>query len=80
MDSILQHPAFKSVLDHSKFLDRHYAATAKAKYADDTAEFLKHCHTLIHLCSEAMSKDMLLDAEFVYTDLKDLIQNCSVEF
>ena len=80
MDSILKHPAFKSVEDHSKFLDRHETAAAKAKYADNTVDFLKHCHTLIHLCSEAMSKDMLLDAEFVYSDLKDLIQTYSVEF
>jgi hypothetical protein len=66
--------------EHSRFFDKYETAAAKAKYADNTAKFLKHCHTLIHLCSEAIAKDMLLDAEFVYSDLKNLIQHSSVEF
>ena len=66
--------------EHSRFFDKYETAAAKAKYADNTATFLKHCHTLIHLCSKAVAKDMPMDASFVYADLKDLIQTYSVEF
>jgi len=66
--------------EHSRFFDKYETAASKAKYADNTADFLKHCHTLIHLCSKAINKDMPMDAGFVYSDLKDLIQTYSVEF
>lgn len=55
----------------------------KARKCETTEEFIKHCHTLIHMCSEALVKfddDAQRDgshtrAEETYQLLKELI-NC----
>ena len=69
-----------SYKEHCNFLDRHYSAVEKAETTDNTTDFVKHCHSLIHMCSEAISKNMPEEAEFVYYDLSNLIKKTTVEF
>ncbi len=66
--------------EHCNFLDRHELAVAKATTTDNTADFIKHCHSLIHICSEAISKNMTEEAEFVYSDLSNLIKKTTLQF
>jgi len=62
------------------FERRHYQAYDKAEDCLTTKEFIKHCHTLIHMCSEALSKGQPHHAECIYDDLAYLLENTTCTF
>ena len=55
-------------------------ALLKAERCDSTDKFIKHCHTLIHLCSESISKNQPDCAEIIYEDLCGLLKNTTCTF
>ena len=63
------------------FDDRQEKAVYKARTCKTTVEFIKHCYTLIHMCSEALVKfdedarhhGINCRAEETYQLLKELI-------
>ena len=78
----------KWVRERQSFDDRQQEAVNKARKCETTTEFIKHCHTLIHMCSEALvrfdedaqrhgSNDR---AEETYQLLKELITQTTCTF
>jgi len=76
------------IIERRSFDDRQEEAVNKARKCETTAEFIKHCHTLIHMCSEALvrfdedaqrhgSNDR---AEETYQLLKELINKTTLTF
>ena len=70
------------------FDDRQEKAVYKARTCETTVEFIKHCHTLIHMCSEAFIKfdedarrhGSNIRAEETYKLLKELINTTTLTF
>jgi len=70
------------------FDDRQENVVAKARQCKTTEEFIKHCHTLIHMCSEALVKfdedarfhGVNTRAEETYQILKELITKTTCTF
>jgi hypothetical protein len=70
------------------FDDRQEKAVYKARTCKTTVEFIKHCHTLIHMCSEALVKfeedaryhGSNARAEETYQLLKELITQTTCTF
>ena len=52
----------------------------KAHRCKSTHEFIKHCHTFIHMCTEAMSKNDPDAAEWAYMELSSLIKSTTCNF
>jgi hypothetical protein len=59
---------------------RYDEAWDKAAKAKTPAVFVKHCHTLIHLCSESLSIKYDFLAHKIFTDLSNLIQSTKIKF
>ena len=70
------------------FDDRQEKVVYKARTCTTTVEFIKHCHTLIHMCSEALVKfdddarhhGINTRAEETYQLLKELITQTTCTF
>ena len=60
--------------------ERYEVAWVKADAAKTPAEFIKHCHTLIHLCSESLSVEYDFLAHKIFTDLSDLTTSTKIKF
>jgi len=70
------------------FDDRQENVVKKALKCKTTEEFIQHCHTLIHMCSEALVKfekdaydhGINCRAEETYQLLKELINQTTITF
>lgn len=56
------------------------AAKKKSIKCDNSSDFLKCCHTLIHLTSEADSKEYSDEATSTYSFLQELISKTTLTF
>ena len=76
------------IRERRSFDARQEEAVNKARRCETTTEFIKHCHTLIHMCSEALvrfDEDAQRHggndrAEETYQLLKELINKTTLTF
>lgn len=76
------------IRERQSFDDRQQEAVYQARKCESTAEFIKHCHTLIHMCTEALTKfdeesqkyGFNERAEETYQLLKELINKTTLTF
>ena len=76
------------IRERRSFDDRQQEAVNKARKCETTTEFIKHCHTLIHMCSEALVRfdeesqryGFNERAEETYQLLKELINKTTLTF
>ena len=70
----------QSYIDYCNLNDRWDAALAKAEDCTSTKDFIKHCHTLIHMVTECLNKNYTDEAELIYIDLCQLLKETTCNF